>query len=79
MSNPKVGQIWKILHCRKGIFTAKIISFPPSGFMDVEIISGHLHYASAINNFCQSMFDKGMPGARETMRISLCRFIQKIK
>jgi hypothetical protein len=78
MSGPVAGEVWEIVHQRKGPCTAKLLTDPAEEWIDVEIIAGKLRYASAENNLYQAMGERGVPGLAERLRTSFVTFVRKI-
>lgn len=66
---PKVGQIWKIRHSRKGSFTGKILKLSESS-CDVEIVEGEATMASSGGNLEQ--------GECLTMSRQMTTFLEKV-
>lgn len=76
-SKIKVGEIWRLNHCRKGDLTLKFTSVDDE-WAEAEIVKGHVSYASADNRLMQKLEGLGTPGDTITTRIEFLTLYERL-
>lgn len=75
----KSGEVWDIQHQRKGALTIWFLRdfVDADEWIEGEIITGRVRYASTANRLSQLEDGLGTPGDTLTMRQSYVRFIKR--
>lgn len=78
MTDIKVGETWRLTHCRKGDLTLKFTDVD-NEWATAEIIVGRVRYASRDNQLAQKLDGLGTRGDIITMRISFLTLHEKLE
>lgn len=78
----KAGEIWKIVHSRKGALTIRFSedgsTADPDSWLSGEIVEGRVRYMSDENRLAQIEEGRGTRGDELTMRASFVRLIERV-
>ncbi len=76
----KKGEVWRIEHQRKGKLVVRLLEDISSEteFVKVAIVSGRAFFMSEMNREYQEDTGHGMEGTKLDVRVSLCKFVEKV-